>query len=125
MLADDEADAFQAGVFRNFHLRQAGLALPRFVHLDHLGELAAAFRSRRRSSDLSSARERGRGRLLAAPTTGVLLGERFSYRSIRGSPKCGKALLPPNQVIAEICWPSRVTTIIPYSRAISVWGGGK
>ena len=47
------------------------------------------------------------------------------YRSIRGCPKCGKALLPPNQVIAEICWPSRVRTSIPYSRAISVWGGGK
>ena len=94
------------------------------VHLDHLGELAAAFRSRRRSSDLSS-RERGRGRLLAAPSKGVLPGERFSYRSIRGSPKCGKALLPPNQVIAEIRSPSRVRTSIPYSRAISVWGVGK
>jgi hypothetical protein len=49
----------------------------------------------------------------------------FHYRSIRGSPKCAKALLPPNQVIAEMCWPSRVRTSIPYSRAISVWGGGK
>ena len=49
------------------------------------------------------------GRLSAAESP----GECCSYRSIRGSPKCGKALLPPNQVIADICWPSRVRTIIP------------
>jgi hypothetical protein len=33
--------------------------------------------------------------------------------------------LPPNQVIAEICWPSRVRTSIPYSRAIAATSSGE
>ncbi len=37
-------------------------------------------------------------------------GECVCYRSIRGSRKWGEGLLPPNQVIAEICGPSRVTS---------------
>jgi hypothetical protein len=61
--------------------------------------------------DAHSPRERERG-LLAPPSAGVLPGT-LSYRSIRGSPKCGKVLLPPNQVIAAICRPSRVRTSIP------------
>ena len=47
------------------------------------------------------------------------------YRRIRGSPKCGKTLLSPNQVIAEIRSPSSVRTSSAYGRAISVCGLGK
>ncbi len=49
----------------------------------------------------------------------------LSYRSVRGSPKCGKTLLSANQVIAEICTPSSVRTSSPYGRAIAVWGTGR
>jgi hypothetical protein len=36
LAADGEAYAFQPGVFRNLHLRQPGLALPRFVPSESL-----------------------------------------------------------------------------------------
>jgi KaiC/GvpD/RAD55 family RecA-like ATPase len=50
---------------------------------------------------------------------------RLSYRSIRGSPKCGKTLLSPNQVIADIRSPSSVRANNAYGRAMSVWGEGR
>jgi hypothetical protein len=50
---------------------------------------------------------------------------RESYRRVRGSPNCGKTLLPPNHVIADIRSPSSVSTNSAYARAISVWGLGK
>jgi hypothetical protein len=50
---------------------------------------------------------------------------RRSYRSIRGSPKCGKTLLSANHVIAEIRSPSSPRTTRPYGRAISVRASGK
>ena len=37
---------------------------------------------------------------------------RGRYRRMRGRPKCGKTLLSPNQVIAEIRSPSSVRTSI-------------
>jgi hypothetical protein len=50
---------------------------------------------------------------------------RLSYRRILGNPKCGKTLLSPNQVIADIRSLSSVRTSIAYGRAMSVWGVGK
>jgi hypothetical protein len=50
---------------------------------------------------------------------------RLSYRSIRGSPKCGKTLLSPNQEIADIPSPSSVRTNNAYGRVMSVWGTGR
>jgi hypothetical protein len=79
-------------------------------------QLVAGYVSRRQSGVRLKVARTERGRVA---------WETPSYRSVRGSPKCGKALLPPNQVIAEICRPSRVRTIIPYSRAISVRGSRK
>jgi hypothetical protein len=46
------------------------------------------------------------------------------YRRILGNPKCGKTLLSPNQVIADIRSLSSVRTSIACGRAMSVWGWG-
>ena len=48
-----------------------------------------------------------------------------SYRSIRGSPKCGKTLVSVNQVIADIRWPSSVRTTNEDARAMSVCAAGR
>ena len=50
---------------------------------------------------------------------------RLSYRSVRGSPKCGKTLVSPNQVIADIRSPSSVRTNNAYARAISACALGR
>ena len=49
---------------------------------------------------------------------------RLSYRSIRGSPKCGKRLVSGNQVSADIRSPSSVRTASERARAISVCADG-
>jgi hypothetical protein len=50
---------------------------------------------------------------------------RLSYRSIRGSPNCGKTLVSPNQVIVDIRSPSSVRTNNAYARAISACASGR
>jgi hypothetical protein len=58
----------------------------------------------------------------------VLPGERLArlaYRSIRGSPKCGKTLLSANHVMAEILSRSSVRTNNAYGRATSVCREGR
>ena len=50
---------------------------------------------------------------------------RLSYRSVRGSPKWGKTLVSPNQVIADIRSPSSVRTNNAYARAISDCASGR
>ena len=60
------------------------------------------------------------GGVAAAPT---FIRDRiaaFPTRRIRGKPKCGKTLLPPNQLIADIRSPASVRTSKAYGRAISV-----
>ena len=49
----------------------------------------------------------------------------LSYRSVRGSPSCGKTLVSPNQVIADIRSPSSVRTNNAYARAISACALGR
>ena len=47
------------------------------------------------------------------------------YRSVRGSPNCGKTLVSANQVIAEIRSPSSVRTNSRAARAMAVSGTGR
>ena len=73
----------------------------------------------------------GRSRLLADPSiaagqTEVLPSDLISrYRSVRGSPNCGRMLLSANQVMADIWSPSMVRTNSPNARATPVSGTGR
>ena len=87
----------------------------------HLGE--AACRALRSAP--------GRARVLADPSiaagqTEVLPSDLISrYRSVRGSPNCGRMLLSANQVMADIWSPSMVRTNSPNARATPVSGTGR